>query len=293
MTLTVIINPVSGSGGRRPVAGEARARLARAAIAALPDADAEIRITRARGHGRELAQAAVARGVDRVIAWGGDGTVNEVAGPLIGTGAALGVVPSGSGDGLARSLGLPRQPRAALHTALTAPAAPIDVGWLGTRHFLNVGGIGFDAAIACAFNARARRGGLGYVIGSLSSVWGYRCGSYEIEIDGQRLSGQRFLVTFANGRQFGNGVVIAPDADLRDGWLNAVIVAGGSPFRQFWRARRLAVGRLRRAEGVLRLRTRQARVSGELLVCHVDGEGFEASGDVDVSLAPQALRVAR
>jgi YegS/Rv2252/BmrU family lipid kinase len=291
MQTRLIINPVSGRAGARRGAGDARARLARALLDAHPGLDVEIVLTRARGHGRELAEACVARGVDRVIAWGGDGTVNEIAGPLIGTSVELGIVPSGSGDGLARSLGLPRRPRLALATALAGAATAIDVGWMGGRHFLNVGGVGFDATIACAFNDRTRRGGLGYVTGGLTSVWSYRCGSYELEIDGQRLSGPRFLVAFANGRQYGNGVVIAPDADLRDGWLNAIVVAGGSPLRQFWRARRLAIGRLRAAEGVLRVRVQRARVSAERLVCHVDGETFEAGGDLDVTVMPQALRV--
>lgn len=269
----------------------AREALARELLAAR-GIDGEVAITQAHGHARDLAQSFVARGFDRVVAWGGDGTVNEVAGPLIGTPVTLGIVPSGSGDGLARSLGLPVEPRRAFGHAIEAPGVAIDVGVMGDRHFLNLAGVGFDAAIACAFNTRSKRGALGYVTGGLTSVWSYQCRSYEIEIEGQRLTGSRFLIAFANGRQYGNGIVLAPDASLTDGWLNAVIVSGGSPLRQFWRARRLAVARLRPAEGLIRARVRKARVSADLMLCHVDGETFEARGELNVSVMPRALVVA-
>jgi YegS/Rv2252/BmrU family lipid kinase len=292
MKVAVIINPISGRLGRRGGGRRAaeRERQARGLLAAR-GIEAHVELTRARGHGRELAEAFVAGRFDRVIAWGGDGTVNEIAGPLIGTPVELGIVPSGSGDGFARSLGLPLVPREALARALDAPARPIDVGRLGGRHFLNIGGVGFDAAIACAFNARTRRGALGYVTGGLTSVWSYRCGTYDVELNGDRLGGERFLIAFANGRQYGNGIVISPDASPTDGWLNAIVVAGGSPLRQFWRARRLAIGRLRPAEGVLRMRVRHARVSGQAMQCHVDGESFDAAGELTVSILPGALQV--
>jgi YegS/Rv2252/BmrU family lipid kinase len=287
MRLTVIINPIAGR-ARRGIDREALARSLLAAHGLVAD----VAITGAAGHGRNLALAAIDRGVDRVVAWGGDGTVNEVAGPLIGSPVSLGIVPSGSGDGFARSLGLPHDPRRAFARAVTPERFAVDVGRLGDRHFLNVGGVGFDAAIACLFNARATRGALGYVTGGLRSVWSYDCDTYELEIDGNRLHGSRFLIAFANGRQYGNGIVIAPDASLTDGWLNAVIVSHGSPLRQFWRARRLAVGRLRPAEGIVRSRVQRAVISGPRLLCHVDGEPFEAMGELVVTVMPASLLVA-
>ena len=287
MRLTVIVNPISGRARR----GAGRDVLARDLLASHGVAG-DVLLTRGPGHGRQLAQACVAAGVDRVVAWGGDGTVNDVAGPLIGTQVSMGIVPAGSGDGLARSLGLPLDPRGAFARAMAPESLRMDVGRLGDRHFLNVAGVGFDAALACAFNARAKRGGLGYVTGGLSLVWSYQCGSYELELDGERLSGSRFLIAFANGRQYGNGIVVAPDASVTDGWLDAVVVAGGSALRQFWRARRLAVGRLRPAEGLFRTRVRHARVSAPKMLCHVDGEPFEAAGELLVSVMPGVLRVA-
>lgn len=291
MRVGVIINPISGRAGTKIGAGAQRESLARIVLGQAGIAH-EVILTRARGHAAEIARDFAARSFDRVIAWGGDGTINEAAGPLCGTPVALGIVPSGSGDGLARGLGLAADPTRALHAAIAGHARPIDVGVFAGRHFLNIAGVGFDAAIACAFNERKQRGALGYLSGSLTSVWSYDCGSYELELDHQRFSGPRFLVAFANGRQYGNGIVVAPDADPADGWLNAIVVAGGSAIRQFWRARRLAIARLRPAEGVVRLRVQHARIRGDRLLCHVDGETFETSGEIAVEIRPGSLLVA-
>lgn len=255
-------------------------------------ADAEIVLTTARGDATRFAQTFVSRNFDRIIGWGGDGTMNEIAGPLCGSRTALGIVPSGSGDGLARSLRLPREPERALKIALERPAAAVDVGFLGDRHFLNVGGIGFDAAVARDFNSGLRRGGLRYVVGSLSRVWSYRSEPYEIALGQETLSGEQFLVAFANGREYGNGIVLAVDADPRDGWLDVVVMSGGTVARQLWRARRAVIGRRKPVDGVYRTRVTAASVSGAHLLAHVDGETFETSGTLNVRLEPGAIRIA-
>jgi len=287
MRVGVIINPISGRS-----AGKQRAVLARRLLGQMR-VEAEVLETTARGDAERYARSFVAREFDRVIAWGGDGTINETAGPLRASRAILGIVPSGSGDGLAGSLGLPRTPEQALAAAIERPPRAIDVGWLGDRHFLNVGGIGFDAAIAHAFNARTKRGGLGYLTNGLSLAWTYRSNSYELKLGDEPASkGEHWLMTFANGSQYGNGIIIAADADPSDGWLNAVIVAPGSTIRQFWRARRLFVGRLRPAEGVLRTRFRRATITGTDFHCHVDGETFMAGGTISVRVEAGAIKIA-
>src|SRR5262245_30813967 len=116
MRSAVIVNPISGRAGSRTDAARDRRQLAEHVLRAI-DVDAELVVTNARGHGAELARAFVARSFDRVIAWGGDGTVNEVAGPIIGSNTALGIVPSGSGDGFAHGVGLPTDAAEALAAA--------------------------------------------------------------------------------------------------------------------------------------------------------------------------------
>ena len=287
----VIVNPVSGRRGRGPAEGERRAALARRALDR-HRIDGHVAITQKPHHARELSETFVARGADRVIAWGGDGTINEVAGPLIGTKVALGVVPAGSGDGIASSLGLPLATDRALDIAVSAPAGAVDVGVLGPRHFLNIGGIGFDAAVGRAFNTRRKRGGFGYLTGGLSMAFSYRCLPYKLTLDDEVWSGERFVVVFANGREYGNHVIVAPDADPRDGLLDVLVVAGGPALRQFWRARRLFVRPRSPAEGLYRTRVRTASITGDSLVCHVDGEVFETRGTAEVKILPKGILVA-
>jgi YegS/Rv2252/BmrU family lipid kinase len=289
MRIGFVINPISGGAGWRHDTGRARRDVAEAG-AREAGVDAEIALTDRQGHATELARGFVARGLD-VIAWGGDGTINETAGPLIGTRATLGIVPSGSGDGLARGLRLPRAIDDALRLAMTGTACAIDVGYLGGRHFLNIAGIGLDAAIAGAFNERTKRGLSGYVSVGLRFFWSYTSETYRVELHNESREGRRLIVGFANSREYGHGMVLAPDADPSDGWLDMVVVDGGSPVRQIWRARRLAFLRRRPAQGVTRARVQSARITGDRLRCHVDGETFTTSGTVDVSIVPRALRI--
>ena len=302
MRTAIIVNPRSGLTERQLTAEGSRVDRA-ARWAAAQGASVEVVATTRAGHAAELAARFLAAGIERVVAWGGDGTVNEVAGPLIGSRVAVGIVPGGSGDGLARSLGLPRDPEAAFRIALTASPKAMDAGWLAGRHFLNIAGIGFDAEVARRFSLRHTRGTGGYIVEAMKRVWSYRCDDYRIRIGGgsggsggsTEFSGPHFVIAFANGREYGSGLAIAPEADPSDGWLDAVIVTGGSPLRQLWRSRRLGFRPMRPAEGVWRGRVRDASIvsiAGARLVCHVDGEPFETSGEISLRLDPGALLVA-
>ena len=289
MRVAVIINPISG--GRRRAAAIDRQRIAGTWFAAR-SIHAEIEVTTHHGHAIELARAFVRNRVDRVIAWGGDGTANEVAGPLIGTHVVFGLVPGGSGDGLARGLDLPADPESALEIALGDSVIPLDVGWLGDRHFLNVGGFGFDAAVAEAFQDRAGRGFAGYLMAGMGCLWSYRNASYELDLDGAASKDERFLVAFANGREYGNGFVLAADGDPSDGWLDVVVIGRGSTLQQIWRGRSFLLRKTMPVEGVLRRRVRQATVSGTALRAHVDGEPFRPPSSVNVRVEVGAIRLA-
>ena len=115
--------------------------------------------------------------------------------------------------------------------------------------------------------------------------------SYGLEVDGVTTDQERFLIAFANGREYGNGMVLAPDADPTDGWLDVVLVDAGGPIRQLWRARRLAIGHGRPAHGVSWGRCKGASVTGDRLVCNVDGETLVTSGTVEVRIVPGAIKV--
>jgi diacylglycerol kinase family enzyme len=161
--VSVIINPISGTGGRLDIA-RARAEQA-AALLTARGVEPEVFLTERHGHARELAASALGRGVSLVLAWGGDGTVNEVASVLAFRDATLGVIPSGSGNGLARALAIPLDPSKAFALAFDGMDLVMDAGELDGRLFFNVAGIGLDARVAHEFSAHGlvRRGLARYV----------------------------------------------------------------------------------------------------------------------------------
>jgi diacylglycerol kinase (ATP) len=287
----VIVNPISGPDGHRAGAGSARAARARRTLERL-GVTGDVVVTTTKGEAATLVAALLAEGAERIIAWGGDGTINEVAVPLIGRSTPLGIVRSGSGDGLGRSLGIPADPEAALARAVTGPTRALDVGYLGGRPFLNVAGVGFDATVAAAFNRGRRRGEGSYFLLTLQTIWTYRACRYRLRLEHEASEATRFVVAFANGREYGGRLVLSVDADPSDGWLDLVVVDDGSALRQLWRLRRLALGLRRPAEGIFRYRLRTATIAGDRLVCHVDGETFETTGTLDVHLVPGALQIA-
>lgn len=292
MSVTVIINPVAGGSRSGPSVDE-RIRLVREALSR-HRVDGRVELTRAAGHGSELARQAVAEGCGQVVAWGGDGTINEVASQLVGTGAVLGIVRAGSGNGFARELGIPTRPEEALAIALAGRERRIDVAEIEGRPFLNVAGIGFDAAMAAVFNELGgeRRGPVRYTVRVLQAVFGYAASRYTVEVDGQRLETNALVVAIANLPQYGSNAVIAPHAAPDDGLLDVVVVdERGWPGR-LGLALRLMDRTIDKAAGVTTLRGARVRVTGaEPLRFHVDGEPYMGGVSVEGRIHPGALRV--
>jgi diacylglycerol kinase (ATP) len=286
----VVINPISGRRGRRPGEADRRRRFVEHAITA-GGHTADVRLTTGAGQARALAAACVADGCEIVIAMGGDGTVNEVAQALVGTDVPLAIVPCGSGDGLALGLGVPTTWHDALRVAMTGTHTRMDVGYANDRLFLNLAGIGFDAAVAHHFARRGTRGPIGYVCSTLRLVWTYRASHYVVQCGDQRRDGRMFLLGIANAAVYGNGAVLSRDADVRDGLLDVVVVRAGSPLSQMWRARRLFWRHRAPARGVERLRAQTITVTGDHIVCHLDGDTFDTSGTVTFRVAPLGLIV--
>jgi diacylglycerol kinase family enzyme len=210
--IVAIVNPLSGAGAT-PDAAERRIaflerRFADAGVAG------RVYLTERAGHARELARAAIDRGAAQVIAWGGDGTINEVASTLAGSRTVLGIIPAGSGNGFANELGLPSEPGLAMATALAGRIRTIDGGEFDGRLFFNIAGTGIDAVVAERFNARAlgRRGLLPYVQIALREAFRYRGADYRVVLDGETIDTSAMLIAFANGREYGNRIRIAPGA---------------------------------------------------------------------------------
>jgi YegS/Rv2252/BmrU family lipid kinase len=292
MTAAVIINPVSGARGRREAARQRR-ELAHAVLAA-DGIPGEVFLTTAAQHARALARDAVDRGARLVIAWGGDGTVNEVASVLAFGPAALGVVPAGSGNGLARTLGVPWSPAEALRIALRGADRLIDVGELGGRLFVNVAGIGLDAEVALRFNthARDRRGLLPYLALGLQAVWRDPGRDYTIRLDGEPVRRRALLVFCANGQQYGSGARMIPAARLDDGVLDLMVVGDRPRLARLWLARRVLTGSLPAAPDVLVRQVRSFEITADgPLRFHVDGEPVLGDGALAGRVHSRVLRV--
>jgi YegS/Rv2252/BmrU family lipid kinase len=290
--IRAIINPVSGA-GMDPHAAERRVALIRDELARR-GLQGSIRVTERPGHARDLALAAVDDRTDLLIVWGGDGTLNEVGAAAAGSRTALGIIPAGSGNGLAAALGVPRDPAAALAKAFGARAQPIDVGVIGDRRFLNVAGIGIDARIAVLFNQRSRgsRGKWPYISIGVAEGCRYRSREYVVQLGSEPRPCRALLIAFANGREYGMGASLAPRAELNDGLLDAFVVEDRSVVARFWHARHLASGTVERAPRVITAKVRTAYVeSGEPIEFHVDGETGSAMGRLEIGVLPKALLV--
>ncbi|MGE5245033.1 MAG: diacylglycerol/lipid kinase family protein [Betaproteobacteria bacterium] len=292
MAVTIIINPVSG-GGNAGV-GRQRAEMA-AAVAAAHGEPAEVFVTERAGHARDLARRAVRRRSRIIVAWGGDGTINEVASALAFEDVPLGIVPAGSGNGLARELKLDRRPARALAAALAAGRRPMDVGEMGDRLFVNVAGVGLDACVADAFNAASnrRRGFARYAAITVRTLIRYRPGRYTITTPEGETSIRAVFVTVANSPQFGNGVCVAPGAVVDDGWLDLATFEERSRTATIAQIPRLFNRTLTRAPGFALRRIRQATIECEKpMVFHVDGEPVRGGTRLQVRVHPGALQIA-
>ncbi|HXK09904.1 MAG TPA: diacylglycerol kinase family protein [Vicinamibacteria bacterium] len=258
--------------------------------------DYAVYMTRSAGHASELAREAVAAGAEIVIAVGGDGTVNEVAQALLGSPAALGIVPAGSGNGLARALRLPLQPAGALAALEAGGRRRMDVGELNGQLFLNVAGAGFDAVVGRSFHEQgkrgARRGLLGYVRRCLLELRSYRPPRVAIEMAGERLELDPFVLTFANGPQYGSGATINPGAKIDDGRLEVVVFVQAPLWRVAATGSRMFLGGLERSSGYRRLSGPSATVTtGAPVTVHCDGDPRPPVTRIAVELRRAALEV--
>lgn len=292
-TIAVIINPISGTGGRLDVA-RARAAQAAALLAARGRDPSNVFITERPGHAHDLALSAVARGISSVVAWGGDGTMNEVGTALAFKDATLVLVPSGSGNGLARDLGIPFDPPAALELAFGGRDRTIDAGEIADRLFFNVAGIGLDARVAHRFaaNGMEKRGFRRYLEITIRELANYEPDHLTIATPASTITTTSLLVAIANGRQYGNGATIAPHARLDDGRLDIVIVAARSLVRACLELPFVFAGMVDRMGGVRIEATESVQItSPHPVVYHLDGEPIADTLGISARVRPRALRI--
>jgi diacylglycerol kinase (ATP) len=253
---------------------------------------AEVRLTERARHASDLARQALDAGCDLIVAAGGDGTLNEVAGVLVDTPATLGLVPCGSGDGLGRHLRIHGSITRALSILDSGRPRLIDTGLADGHPFFTAAGIGFEAEIASRFNQLRRRGFLRYLTTAAGAFRQWEPEEYLVTADGQTARIRAFTLAVANSDQYGNNARIAPDARADDGLLDLCAV----PAVTCWNALPLATGLFRGTVGAVRGVT--VRRSARFLVersapglLHTDGELHDAGTRLEFTIRPASLRV--
>ena len=282
-----IINPISGTGSKKSIPE----LLGQAYSSA--DGDLFLTYTKAAGHAEELARCAAEEGFEEVIAVGGDGTVNEVARALLGTNTALGIVPKGSGNGLARSLGIAMNSEEAIRQLSTGRRICIDSCTMDGRPFFCTCGMGFDAAVSHAFAEASSRGPVTYFRTMIEEYRGFQAENYHITLDGERsFDTEAFVLLAANATQYGNNAYIAPEADLADGFLDLALIRPFPSIEAAFVLGDLMLGRLPNNKYYHAERARELIIERPSPgVIHLDGEPCHAGERVEVRLIPQSLHV--
>jgi diacylglycerol kinase (ATP) len=248
--------------------------------------------TQCKGHAHEMALAAEAEGYDAVVAVGGDGTANEVATALLHKNIIMGLIPIGSGNGLARGLGIPVSVRRATRLLFEGRVRRIDAGAIAHRHFFVTSGLGFDALIGKLFDDRSMRGPLPYFYIGVREFFFYHPEVFTLQFNGKTLKIPALLVTLANTPQWGNSIVVAPNALPDDGLLDLCIIHRIGFFSALYHLPKLFTGRLDKIRQYERYQTKSVTITRQKPgPFHVDGEPDEASQVVEASIMPQALQI--
>jgi YegS/Rv2252/BmrU family lipid kinase len=290
--VAVIVNPISGTGGRPELV---RRRIAEAEAAlATRHLVGRVFVSEQSGHAPVLTRDAVASGAALVIAWGGDGTINEVASEIAFRDVSFAVIPGGSGNGLARELRIPCNVAQAFAVALASTERVIDAGEIEGRLFFNVAGVGLDAQVAHEFavNGLERRGFARYVEIASRRLFSLSAGEYHIVADGAAWQTKALTIALANGRQYGNGAIIAPEARVDDGRLDVIVVGERSALRAIAQMPMLFSGRIGRVSGITMTPAHEVSISSATpIIYHVDGEPCVGGSTVRARIRPRALRV--
>jgi diacylglycerol kinase (ATP) len=282
-----IINPISGTGSWKGIEESITRYLD-------PSFHTVLYYTEYAGHAIELANDAAAT-CDIVVAVGGDGMMNEVARGIIGTKAALAIVPTGSGNALARHLLIPLNHRGAIECINKMNTRVIDSATMNDEDFFAVCGTGFDAEVANKFAHSSKRGFFTYLSIAVKSYFSYKPATYDILIDGNSTTEKAFLISIANSSQYGNNAHIAPNASTRDGLLDVCILKPFSLLVSPILALRLFRWSLDRSPYMEVIKGRSIVIRNAdkktPLCIHYDGEAAGTTDEIKVEIAPRTLKV--
>jgi len=284
--IVFVINPVSGTQRKENIVTLIHQTLKLSGI------QYDIVYTNFAGHATELTKQAIERNYDAVVAVGGDGTINEIAQALIKTKTALAIIPQGSGNGLARHLGIPLDTKEAIKRLLEPTKMLIDAATANGNPFFCTSGIGFDAHVSASFAARNFRGLFGYAYFTIKELFSYKSIIYTLEFDGQQLEREAFLIAFANATQYGNNAYIAPQADIQDGKLDICIVKSFPKIQFFQLAWQVFNKTLPQNKYVETYKTDKVKIIfNKAIPAHIDGESKGLGTNIEYKSISKALTV--
>lgn len=280
-----IINPISGVGRQKSVEKLIDQHLDR------NNFDYELSYTKAAKHAIELSKQGAKENFNIVVAVGGDGSVNEVGRSLIGTGSALAILPCGSGNGAARHMKIPVNLTKAMQVINRNRETTIDTFRVNEESAINTAGIGFAAHIAHEFSKFKKRGFSNYLKIAVRDSFKYQSQQCEIAVNGETVKIKAFIIDIANGSQWGNNAVIAPDARNNDGLLDLCLVRD-FPYRNFpMMAARLFTRSIHRSKYVEIRKIQEMTLRQEKTIAHIDGEPYNMGNELRVKINPLSLKV--
>lgn len=244
------------------------------------------------GHAIDLTQEAIQNDYDIIVAVGGDGTINEVAGQMIASDKILGIVPFGSGNGLARFLKIPLKPEKAIQLINTQQVKTIDTAELNGHRFVNMAGVGFDAHLSAVFAGNKGRGFSGYLKSGVKEIVTYKAKPYSIKIDGVEYQNDAFTVSIANSSQYGNNVYISPKSSLIDGLLDVCIIHPISFPKLLVLSYQMLTAKTHQSKLVTIIRGKHIEITRkEPAAIHLDGEPLQEGTKLNIQIVPLSLKV--
>lgn len=286
-SILFLINPIAGVRPKDEIPS-----LIREVFASAEDCDVDIRFTEYAGHASVLAKEAVARQVDTVVAIGGDGTINEIGRSLVGTSVKFGIVPMGSGNGLARHMQLPLNMTHALESIRDGHSEAVDYATVNNQIFFCTAGIGIDAKVSAKFAESGKRGPITYLRSFIELLNDYQPSTYVIHTDDGRVREKAFLIAIGNASQWGNNAFITPHASMQDGLLDITLVKPAPLIEIPHMAMQLFTRQLDTNPHVLSFRSSHFRIfMPHPDVVHVDGEPMQMDGILDIQIHPGELNV--
>lgn len=284
--IVFVVNPISGTQGKKAILKWIDERIDRSVY------DYSIVKTEYAGHATQIAAAAVEDKVDIVAAIGGDGTINEIARSLVHTDTALGIIPCGSGNGLARHLRIPMEPKAAIDILNTGNRLCIDYGKINNIPFFCTCGVGFDAFVSLKFADSGKRGLLTYLENTLHESLTYQPETYEIENEEGTMKYKAFLIACGNASQYGNNAYIAPHASLTDGLMDVTILEPFTVLEVPNLSFQLFNKTLDQNSRIKTMRAKKIKIHRQHDgVMHFDGDPLMAGKELEVEIIPGGLHV--